>query len=236
MDPQPRTLRLVSPHMLGPDVVEVQRLLGVDADGDFGPITAGAVAAWQRSRGNPDPSSGLTPADRQRLLADVPLRAVLVMEQWAAQGLGEDPPRSNRVPALTGLARRENVAGAYSAMGYPWCAFAAFLAALGAGGRTAIAGLRGRRFNPLYTPAILAEAKAGAFGLRIVPAAAAFRGDLVLFDWDFRTGDPADHVGRLAQAPVDGRVVTVDGNSGVAGLVQRRERAIGSVRAFARDS
>jgi hypothetical protein len=121
-------------------------------------------------------------------------------------------------------------------MGYPWCAFAAFLAALVAGGRSAASGLRERRFNPLYTPAILAEARAGAFGLRVVAEARAFRGDLVLFDWDFGAGDPADHVGRLAQAPVDGRVRTVDGNSGVSGLVEPRDREIGSVRAFARDS
>ncbi|HEY7692152.1 MAG TPA: hypothetical protein VH816_07385 [Gaiellaceae bacterium] len=236
MDPQPRTLRLVSPRMNGPDVAEVQRLLGVQADGVFGPITAGAVKAWKRTRGTAEPTATLLPAERRRLLADVPLRAVRLMERWAASGLREDPPRSNRVPALMALAERQEVATAYCAMGYPWCAFAAFLAALVAGGRSAASGLRERRFNPLYTPAILAEARAGAFGLRVVAEARAFRGDLVLFDWDFGAGDPADHVGRLAQAPVDGRVRTVDGNSGVSGLVEPRDREIGSVRAFARDS
>ena len=69
-----------------------------------------------------------------------------------------------------------------------------------------------------------------------MPAAEAFRGDLVLFDWDFNAGDPTDHVARLAHAPVDGRVRTVDGNTGVDGAVELRDRAIGSVRAFARDS
>jgi hypothetical protein len=236
MEQQPRTLRLVSPFMSGPDVADGQRLLGVDADGEFGPITAGAVSAWKRSRGDDDPTSVLTPDDQERLLEDVPLCAVRLMEQWAASGYREDPPRSNRVPPLIGLAQRQGVAGAYSAMGYPWCAFAAFLAALVAGGRSATSGLRERRFNPLYTPTILAEAKAGEFGLRIVPASEAFRGDLVLFDWDFAAGDPTDHVARLAHTPVDGRVRTVDGNSGDEGLVARRDRAIGSVRAFARDS
>jgi len=236
MDPQPRTLRLVSPRMHGPDVAEVQRLLGVQSDGEFGPITAGAVAGWKRARGRPASTSDLTPVERRRLFADVPLRAVRLMERWAASGLREDPPRSNRVPALIALAQRQGVAAAYCGMGYPWCAFAAFLAALCAGGKSAVSGLRERRFNPLYTPAILAEAEAGAFGLRVVPAAAAFRGDLVLFDWDFRSGDPADHVGRLAQAPADGRVRTVDGNSGISGQVESRDRQVGSVRAFARDS
>jgi hypothetical protein len=237
MDLQPRTLRLVSPPMHGPDVAEVQRLLGVTADGEFGPITAHAVAAWKRSRGELHPDTDLAPAERMRLFADVPLRAVRVMERWAASGVAEDPPRSNRVPALITLAARLDVAPAYRGMGYPWCAFAAFLAALGAGGESASLGLRKRQFNPLYTPAILSAAKDGAFGLHIVAAAAAaFRGDLVLFDWHFDSGDPADHVGRLTEPPADGRVRTVDGNSGANGLVELRERTIRSVRAFARDS
>ena len=236
MELQPRTLRLVSPRMLGPDVAEVQRLLGVDADGVFGPVTAHAVVAWKLARADSSPQPDLTPAEWRRLVADVPLRAARLMERWAASGLGEDPPRSNRVPELIALAERQEVASAYSGMGYPWCAFAAFLAALVSGGEAAALGLRDRRFNPLYTPAILAEAKAGEFGLRVVGATSAFRGDLVLFDWDFDGGDPVDHVGRLVQTPAEGRVHTVDGNSGVAGLVELRERAIGSVRAFARDS
>jgi hypothetical protein len=236
MDQQPRTLRLGSPYMEGPDVVQAQRLLGVDDDGEFGPITSGAVAAWKKARGDPAPTGTLSADDQARLHADVPLRAVRLMEEWAASGLREDPPRSNRVPALTALAQHQQVAGAYSGMGYPWCAFAAFLAALVAGGRTATSGLRERQFNPLYTPTILTEAKAGEFGLRIVPASEAFRGDLVLFDWNFNAGDPTDHVARLAQAPADGRVRTVDGNSGNDGLVEPRDRAIGFVRAFARDT
>lgn len=236
MEPQPRTLRLVSPFMRGPDVADAQRLLGVDADGVFGPISAHAVAAWKRARGDPSPETSLTPVERRRLLADVPLRAVELLERWAASGIGENPPRSNRVPELIAIAERQQVASAYRGMGYPWCAFAAFLAALVGGGEAAALGLRERRFNPLYTPAILAEAEAGAFGLHVVPHVFAFRGDLVLFDWDFAAGDPSDHVGRLVRPPVDGRVHTVDGNSGTNGLVELRDRAIGSVRAFARDS
>jgi hypothetical protein len=69
-----------------------------------------------------------------------------------------------------------------------------------------------------------------------VTAGEAWRGDLVLFDWDLAGGDPADHVARLVQAPSSGRIRTVDGNSGDDGLVALREREIGSVRAFARDS
>jgi hypothetical protein len=235
MYPQPRTLRLVSPHLHGRDVAEVQRLLGVDADGELGPLTAAALTAWKRTRGL-EATAELTPAEQRRLLADVPLRAVRTMERWAADGLHENPPGSNRVPELVALAERLDVAPALGAMGYPWCAFAAFLAALVAGGATAALGLRRSAFNALYAPALLDQAKARAFGLRVVEAREAFRGDLVFFDWDFTGGDPADHVARLVAAPVDGHVHTVDGNSGGDGLVGLRERPIGSVRAFARDS
>jgi hypothetical protein len=236
MDPQPRTLRLASPYLQGPDVADVQRMLGVEADGAFGPVTAAAVGAWKRARGNRTPSRELTPVERVRLLADVLLRAVRTMERWAAKGMHEDPPRSDRVPELITLAGRLGVAPAFRRMGFPWCAFAVFLAALDAGGETAALGLREAAFNPLYAPALLEQAQVGAFGLRIVGASDAFRGDLALFDWNLTGGDPADHVARVVQPPSKGRVQTVDGNSGGDGLIALRERPIWSVRAFARDS
>lgn len=121
-------------------------------------------------------------------------------------------------------------------MGFPWCGFAVFLAALAAGGRTAALGLRDRSFNALYTPDVLAVARAGRFGLETVSAGNAWRGDLVLFDWDLSGGDPADHVGRLIDRPADGRVRTAEGNSGSRGQVALRVRSNRSVRAFARDT
>jgi peptidoglycan hydrolase-like protein with peptidoglycan-binding domain len=232
----PRTLRPASLHTRGPEVAAVQRLLGIEADGEFGPITAAAVTAWKRARGDRAPTPDLTPADRRRLLADVPLRAVRKMERWAADGLAERPRGSDYVPELVELARRLEVAPAYREMGYPWCSFAAFLAALAAGGETASAGLRRQAFNPLYAPALLTAANESAFGLCVVPARNAFRGDLVLFDWNFAAGDPADHVARLTRLPAGGRIQTVDGNSGANGLLALRERPAAAVRAFARDS
>ncbi len=225
----------MSPYLFGPDVVEAQRALGVDDDGLYGPVTAHAVLAWKRSRGTEAPSSELAPAEHNRLVGDVPLRAVRLMETWAAAGVCEEPHGSNRVPMLVALAERLEVAPAYSAMGFPWCAFAVFLAALAEGGRTASLGLRDRAFNPLYTPAVLAEAEAAASGLEIVSAARAFRGDLAFFDWNFVGGDPTDHVGRLASAPSPDRVHTVDGNLGGDGLLALRDRSIATVRAYARD-
>jgi peptidoglycan hydrolase-like protein with peptidoglycan-binding domain len=76
------------------DVAEVQRLLGVPADGELGPVTAAAIAAWKRSRGLR--GEGLAPAESQRLLADVPLLAVLQMERWVGfvPAPGSSRPRS----------------------------------------------------------------------------------------------------------------------------------------------
>jgi len=237
MDPQqPRTLRLAAPHMHGPDVAEVQRLLGVADDGEFGPVTAGAVADWKRARGVVPASRELDPLERRMLLGDVLLPAVRLMEHWAIARVGEEPVGSNRVPELVALAERLDVLPEFARMGYPWCVFCAFLAALAADGRTAAFGLRRNAFNPLYAPELLAEARARKYGLSLVEGEDAFRGDLVLFDWNPAAGDPADHVARLVQAPAEGRVRTVDGNSGGAGVVALRERPLREVRAFVRDS
>jgi len=222
--------------MHGPDVAEVQRLLGVRADGEYGPQTARAVRGWKRARGLAPLTYDLDPYDRRLLLGDVLLRAVRLMEHWAIAGVEEEPAGSNLVPELASLAERLDVRPEFSRMGYPWCAFAAFLAALVAGGQTAELGLRRKEFNPLYAPALLAAAKTGTFGLKVVRRDDAFRGDLVLFDWDLTGGDPADHVARLVEPPVDGVVRTVDGNSGSSGRVAVRERKIEEVRAFVRDS
>lgn len=229
-------MRLAAPHMHGPDVAEVQRLLGVADDGDYGPETARAVADWKRARSVVPASRVLDPLERRLLLGDVLLRAVRLMEHWAIARVGEEPVGSNRVPELVSLAERLDVQPEYSQMGYPWCAFCVFLAALVAGGRTAAFGLRRKAFNPLYAPDLLAQARASKYGLSLVAVEDAFRGDLVLFDWNLSAGDPADHVARLVQAPADGRVRTVDGNSGDAGVVALRERPLREVRAFARDS
>lgn len=255
---RPRTLRLSSPYLRGPDVARAQRALGVPEDGLYGPVTASAAAHWKVGAGYPEQlvDNTLSPGDQRYLRAldplpadfaerarvrapeleaslRVPGEAVREMEVWAAERLAERPPGSDRVPALTDLARRLGVSELYAGMGYPWCAFAAFLAALAHSGRTAEAGLRRDAFNALYVPAILGEAQAGRFGLRVIASSEAVRGDLVLFDWT-PSGDPAEHLGRLTSSPDAGTVKTVEGNT--RSRVALRERPLHLVRAFVRDS
>jgi predicted chitinase len=259
--PASRILTLTSPYTAGPDVAAAQRALGVPDDGEYGPVTASAVSAWKRASGYPETEidTTLEPDDMRRLLGRKPLPpayarraqararetapagpvtelAVAEMEAWAGAKYAEKPPGRNTVPQLVRLARELGVAPGNAKMGFPWCAFSAFLAALKHGGTTADAGLRKLRFNALYCPTILSEAQAGRHGMRVIPQSQAARGDLVLFDWA-PGGDPSDHVGRLARPPAGGMVATVDGNSGPEDLwVILRERPLNLVRAFVRDS
>jgi hypothetical protein len=85
----------------------------------FGPVTARGVAGWQRATGAEAASGELDPLERRRLLGDVLLRAVRLMEHWAIARVGEEPVGSNRVPELVSLAERLEVSPEYSGMGYP---------------------------------------------------------------------------------------------------------------------
>ena len=178
------------------DVAEVQRLLGVRADGELGPVTAAAIAAWKRSRGLR--GEGLTAAEHRRLLADVPLLAVRQMERWV--GLHEEPRGSNRVRRAR---RRWRRGSAYrhpsDGWGTPGARSRCSWRRSRTGARRPREACAGASSTRSTRPAVLAAAKAGSAGLRVVPPALAFRGDLVLFDWDLRHGDPVDHVGRLVE-------------------------------------
>jgi hypothetical protein len=253
-----RTLRLVSPFLKGSDVARVQLALAVPVDAYYGPVTASAAAHWKVGAGYPDElvDNALSPQDQRYLRGldmlpaefveraslrapeleaslRVPENAVAEMERWAEDEIRERPPGSDRVPPLSALARRLGVSEPQAGMGYPWCAFAALLAALVYGGRSAEAGLLHDEFNALYVPAILAEAQAGRFGLRVIAPVQAVRGDLALFDWA-AGGDPADHLGRLTAPPDGDTVHTAEGNT--RSRVALRDRALRLVRAFVRDS
>lgn len=219
----PRTLWLTSPYMHGDDVLAVQKRLGAvrTKDGVYGPITANAVKDWKYRVGFPLKfvNQSLTASDWKYLSGQWPrtlamkvrtasrlrskepasvvgkqAKAVAIMAEWAGQGLKEIPAHSNKVPRLQEIGRGHNVRQFYSNMGYPWCAYAVMLAALGAGSSTADKGLRQGLFNPLYVPEIWYLAQRGQYGFRAVDWADAQPGDFVIFNWD---GGVPDHIGIL---------------------------------------
>jgi peptidoglycan hydrolase-like protein with peptidoglycan-binding domain len=247
-----RLLHLSSPHMVGTDIAGVQEALGVPVDGDYGPVTASAVAAWKRRFGYPERKANNSlggpgvrfllgkqpqPADyRQRAKgrqadgSDMREAAVAEMESWADKGLREQG--TNVVPELVKMATALQVPSHIAKMGFFWCGFSAFLAALEHGGAAADAGLRKERFNALYVMDIFAQASAGRFGLRVVAPSDVRRGDLVLFDWH-NGGDAIDHIGRVASPPAGNTVKTVEGNIG--DRVVRQERRLDVVAHYVRD-
>lgn len=248
-----RTLRLITPNMIGTDVIEIQRALGVGDDGEYGPITAGAVADWKRRVGYPEKQidNSIGPKGVRWLLGQEALpagfgvragkrqvdgsamreAAVAEMEAWAKAKYAE--ATKDVVPQLCELATELQVAPGYQKMGFAWCAFSAFLAALKHGGTTADTGLRKLTFNALYCPEIVTRAADGACGMRVVPAGQAQRGDLVLFNWR-DGGDDIDHVGRVVNPPRGNKVRTVEGNKG--NRVATLDRPLSAVAAFVRDS
>lgn len=248
-----RAIHLASPYMRGADVAAVQRRTGVKVvDGIFGPVSASGVARWKHYAGYPanEINNGLgvrgqrilfqhdplPPAYRARAVArrkagaaqvNVAERAVDIMAAWAKAGYKERPAGSNVVPELVALARNNGVTY-MPGMGFPWCEWAANLAALLAGGKGAREGMVDRKWNVAYTVTAVVNAQAGRFHSRLVSPASAPKGAKVYFDWT-PGGAIVEHVGRLLR--IEGReVVTVEGNTSVNGsqdnggavLVRRR--------------
>lgn len=254
-----RTLLLTSPNMTGTDVKSVQGRLGLPQDGVYGPLTGNAVKAWRWRTGFPTAVTGLGP-DGQRIILGIdplPLAyrvraklragnkppvtvsalALQTMLGWAHAGLTEHPPQSNKVPQLAAVAKGLGLSAWYQAMGWPWCAFSAMLAARLHDGATSHAGFAGK-FNVLYVPTILNEARARRNGLMTVSRADVEPGDLAIFNFD---GGVPDHIGRVVQARA-ADCVTVEGNTSSAGSqnnggsVLVKTRGYSLIQAFARDS
>lgn len=256
--------------MTGQDVVRVQKALnaqinaGLDADGEYGPLTAAASKRWRHKMGF-KVVNGTLPERAQRILfgewpispvetaraktrelaarraakrLSVPEKAVRWME--ARAGLTEKPAGSNRVPQLMQEGKIAGLAKWTYSMGWPWCAYATSLSNLVSGGYHGWAGLIKGWTNPLYCPTILADAKAGKNGLRLIAKSEAKRGDLLLFNWD---GGVVDHIGR-ARGPWDGKSIkTVEANTSFGtsgsqsdgGAIALRTRYWGDIEAVVRD-
>lgn len=229
-----KTITLTSPPTRGDYVTRIQNRLKVKTDGVYGPVTAGAVKRWKFLFGyhkkfiNQDvtasdyaylmgikPQTALMKVRAKRRKPKYPVytkrqHAVKIMQSWAADRLTEYPANSNRVPRLSALGREQGVSAAYYPMGWPWCAYSAMLAVLGAGSETAKAGLVQGKFNPLYVPEIDALAGAGRFGMRKVGWGEAQPGDFVIFNWD---GGVPDHIGLLVRLDGYSSAITVEGNT-----------------------
>lgn len=265
-----RTLTLTSPMMKGPDIVRVQHALntrfraGLTVDGEYGPMTAAAAKRWRHKMGF-KVVNGTLPERAQKILLgewpispvetaraktrelaakraakslSVPEKAVRWMEERA--GLTESPRNSNRVPRLMDDGKKAGLSTWNYSMGWPWCAYATSLSNLVSGGYHGYAGLIKGWTNPLYCPSILADAKAGKNGLRLIPKGEAKRGDLLLFNWD---GGVADHIGRARGPWKNGKIETVEGNTSFdnvgsqsdGGAMAMRTRSWGQIEAVVRD-
>ena len=255
-----RTLHLTSPTMKGPDVAQAQRALSSSkygdfhpgpVDGEFGPMTAAACKRAKRWTGYPAKRVGegggiyggelngyLTgrralPATyrarrRYRLWRSKPLRVRAYSKARSQLGVKESPRNSNNVLYTRWYLDRSVGYGAWCAMFVTWCY------------RKAEAPkdtfVRGDRWA--YVPYMLADARAGRHGLRVLPASKVQRGDLVIYDWE-QNGRP-DHVGLFegwvakpqSFTAIEGNTSPTSDSNG--GEVMRRARDIRSVAAFVR--
>jgi hypothetical protein len=203
------------------------------ADGVFGPVTANAAkqAKWdlgyaanqctpiygalldQYLSGKRKPTAAMRTRAKLRKKQtpnkSIGSKAANRMVRWYEARWKEYPSNSNRVPPLQALSRELKLASWYSAMGWPWCAFALFVAALAEGSKTAEAGLRHGRFNALYTPTIRVNAEQGNHGMQAVSRSAIDHGVAVLFDFGGSNGAEVDHIGFALGRP--GMAVTAGG-------------------------
>lgn len=162
----------------------------------------------------------------ERLAQPATSQSVHAALEWARSKIGvrEEPPGSRRGPEIDEWLR------ACGLLAYPWCgAFVA--AALRAGGLDSPREI-------VWTPTLLAWARAGEHGFRLRTWDERAPGDLVLFSFGAE-GREVNHVGLLdfdrahtiEGNTTDGLGAQVDG-----GVVARRDRAGSGVVACARPS
>lgn len=214
-----RTLQLTSPLMHGTDVVYARNLLrnhgtvwdeqacnaarrkkwalGYAADkctGTFGT----QLELYLTERAYPTTIMQLRAKARAR--KDVGARAVAEARKWV--GTEETPPNSNIAKPFTPWY-------GWIGWGAPWCAVFVTYCLVKAGFKHASP----KNARWAYCPYVLADAKAGRYGLSLCSEHDVKEGTILLFDWD-RDGKP-DHIG-FATGPINfarGTVDTVEGNT-----------------------
>lgn len=244
-------ITLTSPHTKGLPVTRAQTLLkknrfGQDflrgpIDGEFGPLTKGAVKRAKYWLGYADWHQDGSYGDqlRDRLLGPkkggIDLTLIMRKRRKARLAAAATKPLGEKAlaMAITQLGTKENPPGSnivkysrwYGMVG-SWCAmFASW-----------VLHEVGSSFHYAYVPYVVHDAKAGRNGLQVV--AKPFKGDLACYDWN---GDGvADHIGFvMTTLKSDGSFSAVEGNTAVGndsngGEVMVRQRHRSDVQVFVR--
>lgn len=253
-----RELHVTSPLLNGTDVLEVQeRLVALGfatgtCDGVYGPATAAAVRAFQKSRRIG--ADGVVGPETRKALAAQPPAAKAPAKGAATPATPATrpaPPAGSRrgvlalAEAVKHIGVKEQPAGSnrtafgewFGVNGVPWCnIFLSYCFHVGAG-YTIAKGFKGAGAYPgkgcTYVPSTEAWLQAAGFWVgRSEPQP----GDIAIFNWD---GGRPDHIGIVEEYLGDGRFNCIEGNTSAGndsngGEVQRRLRTVGQVNGFGR--
>lgn len=242
VDTEPaRLLHLASPLMTGADVTALQKLLnaggygkGLDADGEYGPMTAQAVYRAKFWLGFPRPDQiaggNLTEYLTGQVKPTRDMRAVVARRKKAAkEGAFRKQAvklAKSKVGTVESPVNIQEFGKWYGMNGVPWCAIFVSWSFANAGSKSFA-----RRSRWSYVPYVLNDAHAARNGLTVTATPEA--GDLVLFDWD--SDGVCDHIG-IVEKPSP--LVTIEGNTSPTdnsngGQVMRRtDRAASDIAAF----
>ena len=234
-------MHLASPLMTGADVKKLQKLLnedgygkGLDADGEYGPMTAQAVYRAQFWLGFPRPdqlagrrftdyltgAAKPTPEMRTRVAARKKAAKEASFRKDAVK------LAKSKVGTIETPVNIQEFGKWYGMNGVPWCAIFVSWCFANSGSKSF-----SRRSRWAYVPYVLNDAHAARNGLTITRAPEA--GDLVLFDWD--SDGVCDHIG-IVEKPSP--LVTIEGNTSPTdnsngGQVMRRtDRSASDIAAF----
>ena len=243
-----KTLVLTSPNMVGVDVASAQTILknlgyyNGKMDSIYGQQTAAATKAakWDLGYAEKNVTSVFDDA-LLNFLIDLNKPTLLMRRRAAIRhnkrtvgdaalaeaykyiGMSEQPPGSNKV-----------MFSEWYGMTGPWCAMFVTYCFVASKSKSFI---KGSKYA--YCPYVLADAKAGRNGLRVVPKSDVRSGDIVLFDWN--KDGTSDHIGIVDKPPVkkNARFSTIEGNtSGTnpsdGGMVAKMSRVTSDVIAFVR--
>lgn len=242
-----RTLTLTSPLSRGPLVEETQRLLAIPVTGVYGPDTAKAVRAAKWHLGYPEQYVNGDAGDKLRLYLGDKSKLPLLYKRRARKRAEVARRLGPRVlaEARKHLGYKESPRGSnlqkfgvwYGINGWPWCAqFVSYCLA-----KCGFKGVNPRERRWAYCPYVLADAKAGRYGLHIARwgdvGRQLARGDciVVLYDWD--NDGVADHIGFVEEITGTSRFRAIEGNTSFGdnsngGEVMRRDRHLSDVIAF----